>query len=202
MSRRPARVALSLPFFIIILILSGGGSAPRGVVPLAIADAPAEAPLLEDLTREAALIVIGRIVDMEPFAEGALFVHRLQIIHILKGEWPETEVKVVEEKLSSVRIFREGRRMLVFLGDTPTHSLYSKELPPGKYFATLRGKEGAVEIGEKETGEARRIIETYLQGVPSEAQERLLVQRELRAGQTRFVYDGVLRIEARLAEGA
>ena len=155
-----------------------------------------EPRLIRDLAAQASLIVIGEIKETTDFAEGAFSVHALGVIDTLKGAAPGG-IALLEERKSSLRLYRKGQRVLVFLEEAPTHSLFRQHLPPGKYFVALDGKEGMIELQQRSDGNARFLIQAYTQEDPEKVDERALVRRELRSGQTRFVADAVSQLRMR-----
>jgi HEAT repeat protein len=153
-----------------------------------------EARTLRDLTAEASLIAIGQVVGSEDLAEGVLSVHTLDVIHALKGASAGL-LQIVEERRSSLRLIQKGQRVLLFLGEAPRHSFFRKHLPAGRYLAPLAGKEGVIEIEPAADDLARSVVGAYLGGTAQDADERALLRRELRSGQSRFAADAVTQLE-------
>ena len=160
-----------------------------------------ETRLLRDLSSEASLIVIGRIEKTQDFADGALSVHKLALMRTLKGQAPR-ELQILEQRRSSLRLYHEGQRVLVFLDKAPSHSFFREHLPPGSYLSAVGGKDGVIELEPYADKDAQTLIAAYSQGVPTQADEQALVRRELRSGQSRFVADAVsqLALQEKLAE--
>jgi hypothetical protein len=153
-----------------------------------------EARTLRELTAEASLIAIGKIVGSEDLAEGALTLHALDVIQGLKSVSPPP-LQIVEERRSSLRLMQKGQRVLVFLSYAPRHSLYRKHLPPGRHFVVLGGKEGVIELDPGADDLARRVVMAYLRGTAQGEGERALIRRELYSSQSRFAADAVAQLE-------
>ncbi|UCE85977.1 MAG: HEAT repeat domain-containing protein [Deltaproteobacteria bacterium] len=159
--------------------------------------AAAEPPrLLEALTGEASLIVIGRVTESDVFARGNLFVHTLAVESVLKGR-PSEPLLVLEERLSSLRLYRRGQRVLAFLRPAPEHSFFRENLPPGTYVTTVAGRDGVTGIAPEADAAARAILSSYADSDPAPPDPRVVLRRELRSGHARFVADAAAQLERR-----
>ncbi len=156
----------------------------------------AERRLIRDLTAQAPLIVIGTVRGGEDFAQGAFSLHTLDVIETLKGS-ARGKLKLVEDRKSSLHIYHDGQRVLVFLDQAPTHSLYRKHLPPGAYFAAVGGKEGVMELEARADPVARALVEAYLAGDEEAARDPQLLRAELRSSQPRLAADAVSQLRGR-----
>jgi HEAT repeat protein len=164
-----------------------------GLALLAAGPAGAEEPrTIRDLTANSTLIVIGEVTGTTAYAHETLFVHAVRVERALQGR-PRAALAIVEEKLSSLRLFREGQRVLVFLRPAPGHSWLRKHLPQGEYHASVGGRSGVSEIAPEADERVASILAAAAAGVSDQA----LIHQELRSGHTRFVQDAVAQLALR-----
>lgn len=149
----------------------------------AVASAPGTS--IAELVERSTAIAIGEVTASTPVADGAFVRHTLAVAEMLRGA-ARPQLSVVEESLSSVRLFEPGQRVLVFLRPAPSYSLLRKALPGGEHFAPIERRAGIIPLAPESDAAARQIVA----GFASEAADRAaLVRLELRSGNARFVAD-------------
>jgi HEAT repeat protein len=149
---------------------------------------------IERLAEEASVIVIGSVAKSQTFADGNLFVHTLDVEPALKGEPPEP-LLILEERLSSLRLYRKGQRVLAFLQPAPDYSFFRNSLPAGRYVVTAGGRDGVAEIGPEADAAARAILSAYAERDGQAPDPRKALRLELRSGHSRFAADAVAQLE-------
>ncbi len=174
-----------LPSLLLVLLVgtAGAGEAPHS---------------LREFVEQSSWIVIANVVATESYADGQIFVHRLEIVRSVQG--PQLEaLRVVEIKSSSLREYEAGQRVLAFLQPTPAHSLLRKNLPKGEYKATVAGRRGAGPIASAADAIAAEVVAGYRELDPEQEPGRALVLRQLAAGQKVLATDAVDQLTRRRA---